>query len=206
MQRKITVNSFFPLFCVMYFADISLNALLARYLPIPAFCFELACIVLAFFILPGVNTPEQVYHQTGEGWIRQHPVLSKVLAAALLWGLQIAGIVYFKVPFDTGWIFMAKVHIVVHAVFQEVLFKGLLFKYLYQQRAWSFWPAAIVVSVLFSAWHGGAFVAHFLQGIVMFVMYYFWRSLTVQSVWHTTHNFLSSFFELTINDILPSTL
>lgn len=84
------------------------------------------------------------------------------------------------------------------AVKEELLFKGLFFKYLYQEKKIPYWIAACVVSVVFSLYHLDfslkPLISRTVWYIVSFVIYYNWRSLTLQSLFHYAHNLILYYF------------
>jgi len=83
------------------------------------------------------------------------------------------------------------------AVKEELLFKGLFFKYLYQKKKMQYWVAACVVSVVFSLYHLDfsikPLVSRTLWYTLSFVIYYNWRSLTLLSFFHYIHNLILYF-------------
>ncbi len=198
MRNDFLQNSlkyFGAIFVVFFISILIMDKFLLPDYPFVFTVLDILIISLAFVLLPQYR--KEVYRLPCDNFPVKHRRISLSIAVSLF-ALQIViqVVMFFAfdfITFDKSALGYC-IFIAISSVMQEVLFRGFLFKYLYQHKKLNYWIAALIVSVFFAIYHRERYVLYFIIGIYNFVLFYFWRSLTFMSVNHVVHNMIWIFF------------
>ncbi len=188
----------FGIIFALFFISILImdNFLLPDY-PFVFTILDILIIALAFVLLPQYSKTQDVYHLSFDTFPLKHPRVSHSIAFSLFVLhiiIQVAMFFAFDfITFDKS-AFGYCIFIAVSSIMQEVLFRGFLFKYLYQYKKLNYCIASLIVCIFFAIYHREKYVLYFVIGMYDFVMFYFWRSLAFMSVRHIVHNMIWIFF------------
>ena len=189
-----SIEYFGAIFAVFFVSILIMDKFLLPDYPFAFTALDILIIALSCFLFPQYK---DVYRLPCDKFPLSHPKISRSIAFAIFALHIIIQVVMFFafdfISFDKSALGYC-IFIAISSVMQEVLFRGFLFKYLYQHKKLNYWIAALIVSVFFAIYHREKYVLYFVIGMKDFVLFYFWRSLTFMSVNHVVHNMIWIFF------------
>ena len=192
MLLKLNIKSFLLLFLLCLFLEIGTEEISVRLtLPWVSLVYNIIFCVFAFILIRPYNRPESLSVTEKERRLiasRRHKVIALIFIFAWF-GLFFWIISVLDMPAVNAWYMI--VPALPAAFGEELLYKGILFKYLHQVRRWNFWLSAIQVSMVFALYHRQfnlTFVKHIIWSLYSFLIYYHCRSLILVGLFHYFHN------------------
>ena len=198
MLRKIDIKRFLVLFAVCLALEIISEGISTHYsIPWVSLIYNTVFCAFAFMVIKPYNKPENLALAEGERRIvasKPHKFVAMVFFLAwfalLFWVVSVL-----ELPVVNTWYMI--VPALPAAFGEELLYKGILFKYLHQEKRWKFWLAALPVTLAFALYHrqfNFALVKYTIWSIYSFCIYYHWRSLTLLGLFHYFHNLVFYFW------------